>query len=224
MRNWLTQFYAKCPAELTSKPVAAVKQIYDILYVLAPLRTVICCKDDNGSFCATKLPASNGLKNAISAGGSSTLTPSDIINTLVQKPSSALARRASTTALVPNITTYQNTNLPFLFLQPASGAQSALQSSSQCTTCTRNIMTAYINFESDSPYAPGLGQSVLLAPQQKLYNAVTNTCGATFLSGVVQAAGGLSGGTLPSGATHNVVTLSYGFVAVVLAVVVSSIF
>jgi len=226
MRARLTQFYTKCPAELTSKPVATVKQIYDVLYTLSPLRTAICAKDDSGSFCVTNLPASNGLKNAISNGGSSALTPNDIIGALVQK-SPAFARRAPTTALIPNITTYQSTNLPFLFLQPASGPQPALQSSNQCTACTRNIMTAYINFESNTPYAPGLANSLLLAAQQNLYNAITNTCGKTFLSGVVQAAGGLSGGTLSSGATHSVATVSQGFVAVgmgVLAVVVFSFF
>jgi len=226
MRNQLAQFSAQCYTELTSNPVAAVKQIYDVLYVLTPLRTAICSKDDNGSFCVTELPASNGLKNAISAGGSSASTPSDIMNALFQT-SPTVARRASTAALVPNITTYQKTNLPFLFLQPASGTQSALQSNSQCSTCTRDIMTAYINFESNTPYAPGLAGSLLLASQQKLYDAITNTCGKSFLSGAVQAAGGLSGGTLSSGAVHNVATASQGFVAVgmgVLAVVVSSIF
>ena len=226
MRKWLTQFYAQCRTELTSNPVAAVKQIYDVLYASNPLRTAICSKDDNGSFCVTKLPASNGLKNALSNGGSSAMTPTDVMNALVQGQSTH-ARRAATTALVPNITTYQNTNLPFLFLQPADGAQSSLQSSSQCTACTRNIMTAYINFESDTPYGPGLGGSLLLAGQQKLYDAITNTCGKTFLSGVVQAAGGLSsgGGPLSSGAMQSVVTVSQGFVAVgmgVLAVLVSS--
>ena len=225
MRTRLTQFYSQCSAELTSKPVAAVTQIYDVLYTLTPFRTAICSKDDSGSFCATNLPASNGLKSAISAG-SPALTPNDIIKALVQT-SPALASRASTTALVPNITTYQNTDLIFLFLQPASGSQAALQSSSQCTACTRNIMTAYINFESDTPYAIGLAKSLLLAPQQTLYNAITNTCGKTFLSGVVQAAGGLSGGTLPSGAMRNVATVSQGFVAVgmgILAVVIFSFF
>lgn len=221
MRTWLTRFYGNCSAELTSNPVTAVKQIYDALYALTPLKIAICSKDDSGKFCATELAASNGLKNAMSAGGSS-MTPSNIINALAQT-----SPTASTPALVPNTTTYQDTNLLFLFLQPTSGSQSALQSNNQCTACTRNIMTSYMNFESDTPYGPGLDKSGLLAGQQKLYDAITNTCGNSFLSGAVQAAGGLSGGTLSSGATYNVVTVSQGLVAVgmgVLAVVVSSIF
>jgi hypothetical protein len=216
MRQRLTQFYASCPTEITTNP--AVKLPYDVLYALYPLWTALCAKDDNGGYCATQLPASNGLKNAISTGGSSAL--SNLINSLAEKaPTGA--------GIVPNITTYQNTNIPFLFLQPSSDSQAALPSNSDCTTCTRNILTAYVNALSTIPYGPGLAASLLLAGQPKLYSAVTNTCGANFLSGVVQAAGGLSGGTLSSGAMQNVVTLSQEFAAVgmgILAIMVSSIF
>lgn len=213
MRNWLAQFYQKCSAELTSKPVDSVKQTYDVLYALTPFRTALCSKDDDGSYCVTKVPAASGLKNAISTGGSSVLTPGEIMNSLSQK-APTVVRRADTTALLPNITTFKNTNILFLFLQP------------ECKTCTRNVLASYLDFESNTPYAPGLGQSVLLASQTVLYDNVTNTCGKPFLSGAVQAAGGLSGGTLSSSAIHNVVSASQGFVVVgvcMLAMVVSSI-
>jgi hypothetical protein len=199
--------------------VDQVLVMYDVMYTLWPLMTALCSKDDNGSYCATQIPSGSGLQNAISTTGSST-------NSLAQN-TPTVAPRADTTALIPNITAFQISNLPFLFLQPASGNQAALQSSDQCTTCTRNIMTAYINFESDTPYGPGLASSELLGSQQPLYSAITNTCGQTFMSGVVQAAGGLSGGTLPSGATLNVVGTSQGLVAVymgMLAVAVSLVF
>jgi len=223
MRKWLSQFYQECSAELTSKPVDRVKELYDIMYMLTPLRTALCSKNDNGTYCVTQLPASNGLKGAISTSGSS--VGENLVNSLVQKVS--ITRRADTTVTLPNVTTFQTTNLPFLFLKPAGGDQAALSSDDQCSTCTRNIMTAYINFESDTPYGPGLGESTLLGSQNKLYQAITHTCGGTFLSGVVQAAGGLSGGGLSSGAMQNVVTVSQSLVATgmgVLAVVVSSVF
>jgi len=54
-------------------------------------------------------------------------------------------------------------------------------------------MTAYINFESDIPFAYPLNDSVLLSGQLSLYNAVQSKCSANFLSGAVTAAGGLSG-------------------------------
>lgn len=120
----------------------------------------------------------NNLYNAANASG--VATRRDLSN--------------ATTALVPNTTTYQDTNLPFMFLQPS------MPSSELCTTCARNILTAYIDFESSSPYAPGLSNSLLFAGQISLYNNVTSKCGQSFLNGAVQAAGGLSSGLL-SGAT-----------------------
>jgi len=213
VREWLTQFYQSCSAELTSSPVDQVRTLYDVMYTLWPLMTALCSKDDNGSYCATKIPSASGLQNAISTTGGSSSSLTDIMNSLAQN-TPTVSRRADTTALMPNTSTFQSTNLPFLFLQPASGNQAALQSSDQCTTCTRKIMAAYINFESDTPYGPGLGSSILLAKQQALYQAITTTCGQTFMSGVVQAAGGLSGGSLPSAATPNVVSATQGLVTV----------
>ena len=198
MRQMLTNFYSQCLAELTSNSVDSIRQMYDMLYVLTPFKNALCSKDDNGDYCAMSLPASNGLKNTTSS-----TTPSAIISQLAQN-----------TPLTPNLAIFESTNLPFLFIQPTDGAQAALQSNSECTTCTRSILTAYINFESSTPYAPGLGTSGLLRTQQTLYNAVCNTCGSSFLSGVVQAAGGLSGGTMSSGAIQNVVFSPHGFFAI----------
>lgn len=226
MRTWLMQFYAQCSTELTSNPVTGVKQMYDVLYALTPLRTALCSKADNGAYCVTQLPTPNALKNATSAS-SPPLTPNDIINSLVDKTTTLARRAAGVPVLSPNLTTYAAANVPFLFLQPASGAQAALSSSSQCTACTRNIMTAFINFESNTPYGPGLKGSMILSGQQALYDSVVKNCGLSFLSGAVQAAGGLSGGSLPSGAMHNVVTVTWGFLSIwigILAVMISPIF
>jgi hypothetical protein len=62
---------------------------------------------------------------------------------------------------------------------------------------------SYINFESDLQYASGIGSSQLLKNQPALVSGVQDKCGNNFLSGAVQAAGGLgSGGTgLTSGAS-----------------------
>ncbi|KAF8644007.1 hypothetical protein AX16_008723 [Volvariella volvacea WC 439] len=100
---------------------------------------------------------------------------------------SSIARRAD--AITPNIEAYRESNLLFLFLNPD------LENSVLCTACTRNILAAYISFESDIPYAPGLAQSDLLGGQSALYASVQTKCGSNFLSGPVQAAGGLGGGS-----------------------------
>jgi len=51
-----------------------------------------------------------------------------------------------------------------------------------------------MTFESNVAYAPGLGNSQILDTQPSLYDAVKSKCPASFLSGAVQAAGGLGKG------------------------------
>lgn len=64
-------------------------------------------------------------------------------------------------------------------------------------------MTSYINFESNAPYAPGIASSSLLSQQTSVYNAITSVCGSNFLSGVVQAAGGISTGSSDNGSLRS---------------------
>lgn len=195
----LGSFYAACSAELTSTPNDAVKSLYDVLYTLVPFRQAICSKDDGGNYCATQLSntSSTGTVTLVDTEKSQqqTLLSNYLYSTT---GSGAVARRDvsnSTSALVPNVTTYQNTNLLFMFYTPSMTA------SELCTTCCRNVITPYITFESSCPYALGLSNSLLLAGQVPLYNNITSKCGSSFLSGAVQAAGGISsslaGGAAP---------------------------
>ena len=69
-----------------------------------------------------------------------------------------------------------------------------------CTTCTRNIFAPYIMFGSSCPYAPGLNNSLLFVNQLPLYNSIVSECGQSFLSGAVQAAGGISSGLISGAA------------------------
>lgn len=171
----ITSFYSACSAELTSNPNADVIRNYDVVYSMIPYRKAVCSKDDAGNYCSTqsKLPDSTD-------------------QSLIQK---TLALPSTSAGMLPNATTFSNLGLPFLFIQKSA------PSSSLCTSCTRKVLNAYLNFESEIPYAPGLGKSPLLSTQVDLYNSVQSTCGSSFLSeaGVVKAAGGLSGGTLSSG-------------------------
>ncbi|KAI0354218.1 hypothetical protein OH77DRAFT_1426261 [Trametes cingulata] len=183
IRSSLADFYDACTAELTSSPNQDVIRAYDVLYALTPLKNAICSKDDKGHYCVTQIAAN------------STASSSGVLSTIakyVSTPlSGALSRRAtvqSVVAVAPNATTFANNNLLFLMLQPN------MPSDSLCTSCTRSVLTSYISFESSTPYAPGLSNSLLLAPQTKLYQAVQDTCGSSFLSGAVAAAAGLSGG------------------------------
>jgi hypothetical protein len=85
--------------------------------------------------------------------------------------------------ITPNTTTYRNTNLPFLFLQPTM-KQSAL-----CTPCTREVMVHYIKWETAFPYALGLSQSPILGGQSELWNAINGTCGQTYVNAITSQVG-----------------------------------
>lgn len=187
MRGKLTDFYAACTKELGTDFNVDVVTMYDTFYTLIPLQEAVCSKDDNGRYCVTE--TSKG-----SAG-----------NTKRELAARAPAA-GQQTAFVPNVTSIASSNLLFLFITPD------LPSATLCTTCTKDVLGAYLGFESTMPYAPGLAQSVLLKGQVPLYQGVTNTCGSTFLGGAVQAAAGLgSNGILgqgTSGAPHNGLQLS----------------
>ncbi|KAG1842389.1 hypothetical protein DFJ58DRAFT_806369 [Suillus subalutaceus] len=178
VRSQLMSYYSACSAELTTSLNTDVLRTYDVLYVLTALREAICSKSDNGQYCVTQLNTTSGS----SATGNVALATSNTQQALQQylyttPGSGASARR-------------DDTNLVFLFLN------SNMNSTQLCTTCTRNILTSYITFESNLPYAPGLNNSLLLSGQSALYNAIMSICPSGFLSGAVQAAGGLSSGMI----------------------------
>lgn len=93
------------------------------------------------------------------------------------------------TVIAPNTTTYRSTNLPFMFLQPS------LPQSTLCTPCTREIMVAYMKFETAMPYALGLSQSTILGGQSALWNAINSTCGAAYVSSITAEVGTLAAST-----------------------------
>jgi hypothetical protein len=82
-----------------------------------------------------------------------------------------------------NATTFQQSYLPFLFLNPA------MPSSQLCQPCTQAVMASYIAFESIVPYAGGLPKSYLLAGQSSFWKALGSACGDSFLSAINTQAG-----------------------------------
>lgn len=104
------------------------------------------------------------------------------------------SRRAQQQVIVPNLDQFKSKNLVFL------GIQASLSTDQLCKSCTRNVLNEYIQFTSSLPYAPGIDNSPLMGGEAALYAAVQDKCGAPFLSGSVQAAGGISNGIM-NGAT-----------------------
>jgi len=187
----LANFYTECGPELTTSPNEQVKTIYDIMFVTLPLLSAVCSKDDTGAWC---------LSSVNTSSTDSTLSPAV-----------KLSRRAdSVTAYMPNATTIAQNNIPFLFLS------AALSKDELCTTCTRNILSSYMSFESGTNYAPGLAQSVLIPGQTALYSAVVSKCGTDFLSGAVKAAGGLGQGSSGSSGSSGALSLRAGSVLAML--------
>lgn len=182
IRTQLTNFYANCPNELTSSSNSDVIRAYEVLYAFYPYSQAVCTKGDDGSYCVLKIAST--LKTGKTLLASSQGSTSDLWSTVNQ------TSRRDEQVIVPNLSQFKAENLAFLGLQPSLG-QAQL-----CQTCTRNVLTPYIAWTSSIPHALGLSNSLILGGQVALYNAVQSTCGAPFLSGSVQAAGGIANGLL----------------------------
>jgi len=218
-RSKLADFYSACTAELTTNVNSDVIRTYDVLYALTPLKQAICTKDDSGKYCVTEITAPSSSTGAsdskvdIAVGSSSTPDLSSVKQWLWSTPSNAKRATGETAAIIPNVTTYKQSNLLFFFLQPQ------MDSATLCTTCTRNVLMAYFNFERSVPYGPGLSNSPLMGGQSALYNAVNSTCGKSFFGGAVQAAGGISDGLLGNAAPRSVSQSLGGIITAVMGTV-----
>lgn len=106
----------------------------------------------------------------------------------------SLDRRGSQQVFIPDATKFNQGNIAFLGLKTDEDADKL------CTPCTRQIMGAYTNQLSSTPYGPGMSNSQLFPSEPALYSAINSKCGASFLGGQVQAAGGLATGAAPRSA------------------------
>lgn len=185
----ITAFYAACSEELTTKRNDKVVSIYDVLYVVAPMREAICAKADDGSWCAAAAVPAEGVS--------------------VDTIQAALSTKTGD-SYTPNADAYTKYNVPFLLLTP--------ESADLCTSCTRKVLDAYIKHESNLPYAPGLGNSKYLSSQTPLYTGILEKCGANFMVSEVAAAGGI-GNSLNNKIGGSNGAISHGVSGVVASVV-----
>lgn len=191
IRSKLTDFYSACSNELTTSPNSDVLRAYDVFYVLYPFSQAVCTKDDSGNYCVLEVGSTSNTTKSLLASGSTNSSPSE---GLWSPLSSGNTRRDGGQVVIPNIQQFNTLNLVFLGLLPSLSADQL------CQPCTRNVLNKYIQFMSAIPYAPGLSSSPLMSGETDLYNAVQQKCGAPFLSGSVQAAGGISNSVLGNGA------------------------
>jgi len=211
IRTQITAFFAACPTELTNNANQDVCTIYEVLYALNPLLTSICSKDDSGNWCA-----SGPVTTTRDFDEDAPFSISKILAQLYIKTDINALTRRDEPAIVPNLPAITQDNSQYLFFTPN------LSQSQLCVTCLRQVLTSYINFESNIPFAYNMNSSILFGPQSALYSAVQSVCPADFLSGAV-AAGGLSGGTSSAIRTYGaeyqrIIALVMGAVTLVISV------
>jgi len=105
-------------------------------------------------------------------------------------PAASTAVITGTTGVLPNAETWQENNVPFLFLSQN------MTSTVLCTSCSKSVFAAYIAFEASHPHVLGLPNSALLGQQGKIWTGIGNVCGSGFLQSTAEQAGQttLSGG------------------------------
>jgi len=212
LRSKLTNFKDACGAELTgSNPNDVVIRDYDTMYTLSPFKAAICSKNpSNQAYCVLNTSSSGNSKRGVALSSDVMYARDHLANAYVSR------KRGSTqSVLVPNVDTYRNTNLLYLFVSPD------MNTGELCTDCTEEIMTKYVAWESAVPYALGLANSPMLGGQSQLWAAIQDKCPANFLTEISNAAG--SNPDSISGASHvnagRTVTAFAGALAALVALV-----
>lgn len=208
IRSQLSKFWNSCGTELKSKNEQVVA-LYDVLYLINPFHDAVCTTDDNNNFCILSIANNTAAKQATSKR--SLLTDDAML-----MPQLLERQDASETAQSIDTGAASQSNIAYLFLQPNSDKNLL------CSSCSKNIMAAYITFETSIPYAIGLSNSDQLKGQSALYKAMQATCGQSFTTNVNQKAGTTAfaevGGALSNAKVQITVTLAVAsFLAVTLS-------
>lgn len=134
MRSWLAYFRGNCTNELLTNPNQQVVGIYTSFYAIKPFLNAVCAKDTaTGSYCLSQLGSNSTAK---AAGG--------MANAAQQPLADANG--------VPNAEAFSNANILWL------GANPNMDAASLCTTCTKNVLTSYIQWESANPPAVNIAR------------------------------------------------------------------
>ena len=211
IRGRLTDFYGNCSVELADPSQEAVRNMYDILYTVIPLKEVVCTKDaTSDAYCVSALSHNASAATTAGSTGNNTIqlsnaaakTVADATTTpeqyagahlsapslkLITGESAALVKRApavttGSDGTYPNATTYRLTNLPYLFIQPSDPAAVL------CSSCAKAVFSAYAEWETQTTYALGLSESPILGGQAAIWEAAAKTCGTTWINTIVNAA------------------------------------
>lgn len=205
IRSNLAQFYTNCQQDLLGPSANTVVQtMYDVLYILIPLRGAVCAKDaSTNKFCVTQITP-----------GSNTTTTTTAVNQKRQEvPDIANNGQQSPLAILPDTEAYRNTSLPYLFISPSYSPDQL------CTPCTKAVLEPYVRFEAATPHALGLNHSPILQGQLQLWEAMNKNCPADFTQSIMNDANVIGNTPTTGGATriglNTPIVLTAAFLAIV---------
>ncbi|KAF8744834.1 hypothetical protein RHS02_02417, partial [Rhizoctonia solani] len=206
IRPKLTEFKDACSDELIgANPNDLVIKQYDIWYSLIPFKSSICVKGSS-EYCLLNIYAGTG-----SSGTQSTVARRSDLSYAAGHLASTVGKRAQS-VIVPNTSTYRNSNLMYLFISPNTPADKL------CTPCTQEILSVYSAFGTAVPHALGAAQSPLLGGQAELWPALGEKCPAGFAEEITKMAGiditGETGGAATMAASY-FTTMAAAFAAAI---------
>jgi len=250
IRQWLSEFYSNCQAELTGQETYSsdVRELYDVLYVANPLKAAVCSINSaNQDYCVKEVSASEKNTTSTSSSASASASASGVqTNSFLAAAWSPVEIAASNLYVVVPATLSTVTKRALAYLSPRADAQSPMSiikpnattyrntnlpflflqddmtSSQLCTPCTREVFVAYIKWESKVPYALGLSQSPILGGQNQLWRAVNATCGTGYVNSIVSEVGAGNFASSGVGAAASTISVVPGL-AMALAVIAGSV-
>lgn len=185
IRTQLSKFWNACSPELKAKNEGVIA-VYDVLYLINPFHDAVCTKDDSNNYCVLSI-ANNTATQEASTSAATGATKRSLLshhaNLLHHDKRQTTNDSASAAADEIDSDSLNNSNIAFLFLQPSSSKEIL------CSSCSKNVLAAYIQFETSIPYSIGLSNSENLKGQSELYKAMQQTCGASFTTSINEKAG-----------------------------------
>ena len=136
IRMWLAYFSGNCTAEVVTSPNQNVVMIYDLIYALNPFTNAVCAKDEFGQYCLGQ------------SAGNSTTKPAN-------GPTNAAQTPLTNSDGSPNAQAFNSANVLWL------GANPTMNATALCTTCTKNVLTSYLQFENAMPPAVPINKQAL---------------------------------------------------------------
>ncbi|KAJ1029696.1 hypothetical protein NDA13_002939 [Ustilago tritici] len=196
IRQRLDQFWQNCHTDLQSKN-ENVQAMYDNLYMITPLVSSMCSKDENEDYCLKTIAKAAASSQRVARRSLPTAKDDEQDEEAEETVAQFEKRQSENLDGISNVadsTGHSNTNAAFLFISPTS------PKSILCSQCTQNILASYIKFETSIPYAIGLRTSEILAPQSDIYKAAKTDCRAGFVAKVNEIANTTQFAAVVSGA------------------------